>query len=205
MKTRLATVIACTLMFGAAVAHADEAGDWVFKVGVAEADPKSDNASFDNGALQVDVGSAAQLSLTGEYLFTPNWGMELLASIPFEHDIKINGTTAARVKQLPPTLSVQYHFNPGGSVSPFVGLGLNYTIFFNEHTTGPLAGTDLSLGSSLGPALHAGLDFRLNDRWLITGDIRWMHMSTDAKVNGVKLGTVDIDPFVYGLAIGYRF
>jgi len=204
VKNTLSIAIACAAMLTATAAQAEDY-NWVFKTGVGFADPSSDNKTLANGSLEVDVGSDTELTFTGEYLFTPSWGMELLASLPWEHDIKLNGVTAARVKQLPPTLSVQYHFNAGGAVSPFVGLGLNYTIFYSEHAEGPLSGADLSLGSSLGPALHAGLDFRLNDQWLITGDIRWVGMSTDVKVNGAKLGSVDIDPLVYGIAIGYRF
>ena len=131
--------------------------------------------------------------------------MELLAATPFKHVVHLNGAKAAEVSHLPPTVSLQYHFNPGASVSPFVGVGLNYTAFFDVHETGPLAGTQLTLDKSWGAAVHAGIDFALNDRWLISADVRWMDIDTDARVNGVKVGTVNIDPLAYGVAVGYRF
>jgi outer membrane protein len=185
---------------------ADEPGDtWIVKVGAHVVDPKSNNGTIAAGAYKVDVGSGTEATITGEYLFAPNWGVELLAALPFSHDIKLNGAKAATVKELPPTASVQYHFNASGVVSPFIGAGVNYTLFFNEHEKGPLTGTNLSLSNSWGPALHAGIDFNIDRNWLITVDARWIGISTDVKVNGTKLGSVDIDPLVYGFAIGYRF
>lgn len=204
MKTRLAAACGLVLMAGAMTAHA-EGSDWVVKVGAHVADPKSNNGSLAGGTLEADVGSDVKPTITAEYMLNPEWGVEVLASLPFEHDIELNGVKSGSAKHLPPTISAQYHFNAGGSVSPFVGLGLNYTFFFSEHTTGPLAGTRLSLGSSIGPALHAGIDFRTSDRWMITADIRWMNLDSDVKVDGAKVGTVHIDPIVYGVAIGYRF
>jgi len=205
MKSKLTTALLCALAFGAAVAHADESDHWVVKVGVHNVDPKSDNGSLVNGALKTEVGSNVRPTITAEYLFDANWGIEALAAVPFEHDVKLNGVQSATTKHLPPTVNVQYHFNPSGSVSPFVGVGLNYTYFFSEHTTGPLAGTKLSLSNTWGAAVHGGVDFRINDRWLFTLDARWIGIEPDASVNGVKVGTVHIDPFVYGVAVGYRF
>jgi len=186
-------------------ALADDLGNWVFKVGVHEVDPKSNNGTLAGGALKTDVGSDVKPTITGEWMYNQNWGVEVLASLPWDHDVKLNGVKAATTKQLPPTFSAQYHFNPGGAVSPFVGLGLNWTLFFSEHTTGPLAGTRLKLTDTLGPAVHGGVDFRLNDRWLVTLDARWIKIDPSAKVNGAKVGTVHIDPLVYGFAVGYRF
>jgi outer membrane protein len=185
-------------------ARADD-GSWVVKFGVHEVSPKSDNGQLAGGALKADVGDSARPTVTLEYLVTPNWGVEALAALPFQHEVRLNGVKAADVKQLPPTFSVQYHFMPDQPFSPFVGVGLNYTRFFSIHETGPLTGTRLDLSDSWGGAVHAGVDMRLNERWLLTADVRWMDIETDAKVNGAKVGTVKIDPFVYGVAAGYRF
>lgn len=200
----LVSAIALVLAAGSPLIHAQDP-NWIVKVGVHTVDPKSDNGTLAGGTLKSEVGSDVKPTITAEYLFAPEWGVELLASLPWKHDVKLNGVQAATTKQLPPTLSVQYHFNPTGKISPFVGLGLNYTIFFSERTTGPLTGTKLSLDNSLGVAAHGGIDFRINERWLVTLDARWIKIGTDAKVNGTKVGTVNIDPFAYGIAVGYRF
>jgi outer membrane protein len=200
----LVSAIALALVTTAPLVHAQDP-DWIVKVGLHTVDPKSDNGTLAGGTLKSDVGSDVKPTITAEYLLAPEWGIEVLASLPWKHDVKLNGVLAATTKQLPPTVSVQYHFNPTGKVSPFVGFGLNYTLFFSEHTTGPLAGTKLSLDDSLGVAAHGGIDFRIDERWLVTLDARWIKIDTDAKVNGTKVGTVHIDPFAYGIAVGYRF
>jgi outer membrane protein len=82
---------------------------------------------------------------------------------------------------------------------------VNYTIFFSQSTTGPLAGTDLDLDNSWGLAAHTGIDFAVGtDKWLRV-DARWIDIDTDVKVDGGGVGTVNIDPMVYGAAFVWQF
>jgi len=129
----------------------------------------------------------------------------VLASLPFQHDIELNGVKAGSTQHLPPTVSLQYHFNGSGKVKPFIGAGVNYTIFFSQDTTGPLAGADLDLDNSWGLAAHAGLDFAVGDKKWLRVDARWIDIDTDVKVNGASVGTVNIDPMVYGAAFVWQF
>ncbi|MDC8014891.1 OmpW/AlkL family protein [Tahibacter soli] len=184
--------------------HAAE-GDWVLRVGAHNVDPKSNNGRLAGGTLRAEVGSEIRPTFMLEYFLSRNLGFEILAALPFEHEVKLNGVKAADVKHLPPTLSLAWHFNPEGRVSPFLGVGINYTTFFDIHETGPLAGTQLGLKKSWGAAVHAGVDFAIDERWSLMLDARWMDIDTEARVNGVKVGTVNIDPIVYGFAFGYRF
>ncbi len=188
-----------------AYAQAQVDDRWVVKVGAHNVDPKSDNGKLAGGTLAASVSSSLRPSAMVEYLLTRNIGIELLAAYPFQHDVKLNGAGAAQTKELPPTLSLQYHFLPQGAISPFVGVGLNFTRFFSVGERGPLAGTDLTLSNSWGVATHAGLDFRINEQWLAGVDLRWIDIDTTARVNGTKVGTVNIDPLVYGAYVGYRF
>ena len=135
-----------------------------------------------------------------------NLGIEAIAAWPFEHDISIEGLgKVGSTKQLPPTVSLQYHFNSKGKVSPFVGAGINYTTFFSEDTRGALAGTNLKLDDSWGLAAHAGVDFAVNDRSAIRVDLRWIDIDSKAKLDGANIGTVNIDPLVYGAAYVMKF
>ena len=86
-----------------------------------------------------------------------------------------------------------------------MGVGVNYTKFFSETTRGALAGGDLSLRGSWGLALHAGLDFKLNEKSAIRVDARWMDIDTRVRLDGVNLGTANIDPLVYGAAYVLKF
>ncbi len=181
------------------------AEDWLVKVGAHQVTPNSNNGSLAGGALKTDVDSDIQPTITVEYFFNKNVGVELLASTPFKHDFSLNGTAAGSTKHLPPTLSLQYHFNPENQLSPFFGVGINYTTFFQEKTTGPLAGTKVHFKDSVGLAIHAGVNYALSPKWVASIDARWINIESKASVNGVSVGNVRIDPWVVGAAVGYRF
>jgi len=102
-------------------------------------------------------------------------------------------------------VSLQYHFNSAGKVSPFIGAGLNYTTFFSEKTTGALAGSKLKLDDSWGLAAHAGVDIALTEKSALRVDMRWIDIDSKVKVDGSDLGTAHIDPLVYGLAYVMKF
>ena len=193
------------LLFSAAVAcsplvaNAHKQGDWLVRVGASNVDPKSDNHPL------VSVDDQVSLTFDVTYMYSSNIGLELLASAPFEHDITIDGTRVADTKHLPPTFSLQWHFLPDGAIQPYVGLGLNYTRLFSESTFGPLAGANLSLDDSWGFATQVGVDVPIGDTWFVNGVVRYIDIETDAKLDGIDIGTVKIDPWVYGLHFGRRF
>ena len=199
--------IAIALAFGAAVpAFAQSRGDWTLGVGAHQVNPKSDNGTLAGGTLPLDIDSDVKPTITFEYFLRDNLGLEVLAALPFKHDIAIDGVgNVGSTKHLPPTFSLQYHFNSKGKVSPFLGAGLNYTTFFSEDTQGALEGTDLKLDDSWGLAAHAGIDIKVSERGAVRVDARWIDIDTEVKVDGAKLGTANIDPLVYGVAYVLTF
>jgi outer membrane protein len=209
MKT-MKLALATSLVLAAAVAapaHAGGAGTWEFKIGAHNVNPKSDNGTLRAGAaaFDVEVGSNTRPTFGFGSWLTDHLQLDLLAAIPFEHEVKLNGARAADFKHLPPTLTLQYHFNPGGDVCPFVGVGVNYTYVYSEAETGPLTGTRLDLDNSFGLAAQVGIEFKLNDRWSLAGDVRWFDIDSDAKLNGASLGTVAVDPIGVGIFAVYSF
>lgn len=192
----LHTFILGLLLAGPCVA---EQGDWLVRAGAHNIMPKSDNGDV------VEVENDTMVTFNISYFATDNWAIELLAALPFKHDIElIGGGKVAQTKHLPPTLSVQYHFMPERSIRPYIGAGVNYTIFFEEGTTGALDGSRLSLDNSVGLALQVGVDIDINDRWFTNLEIRHIDIDTKAKLNGNSIGTVEIDPWLAGLNIGVR-
>ncbi|MBO1515754.1 OmpW/AlkL family protein [Psychrobacter halodurans] len=191
-------------------AFAVPAGTWTVAAGAHYVDPKSDNGTLNNG-LSVDVDGDVRPTISGEYFVADNVGVELLAAIPFHHDITLtdaNGNEVdAKTQHLPPTLSVQYHFdgyNLPMNVKPFVGVGVNYTTFFKERVyLGN--GNDLELDDSVGVAGHIGLDIPYAPTESFRIDARYMDIKTDASLNGNDLGEVDISPWVYGVAFVKQF
>ncbi len=156
--------------------------------------------------MKVDVDSDIKPTITGEYFIADNLGIEVLAALPFKHDISINGLgRVGSTKHLPPVVSLQYHFNSAGKVSPFLGAGLNYTTFFSEDTTGALAGSKLKLQDSWGLAAHAGVDFAIGEKGALRVDLRWIDIDSKVKLNGEKIGTVNIDPLAYGVSYVFKF
>ena len=126
------------------------------------------------------------------------------------------------VEHLPPTFSVQYHFSPDAKFQPFVGLGLNYTTFLSEDLDSfwvdlvpgeQLGIIDYSLDDSFGLAAQVGADWMLNEQWLVNFDVRWINIESDLTVTidvgegpeSGELGTVEIDPWVFAINLGYRF
>ena len=200
-KLKFAAVSGLVLSMGLAnTAIAFEPGDWLVRAGASVVDPKSDNSDI------VSVDSATSFTFNFTYMMTDIWGVELLAAYPFEHDISLlDGTQVTTTKQLPPTVSIQYHFMPTSKFQPYIGVGINYTNFFSEKTMGPLEGTDLSLGDSWGFAGQIGFDVMIGENWFLNVDGRYMNIETKAKLDGISLGTVKIDPMVYGANIGFRF
>ena len=199
VKTALLAGAALSMGF-AGTAVAFEPGDWLIRAGASYVNPASDNHDI------VSVESATSFTFNVSYMMTDVWALELLAAYPFKHDIELlDGTKAGSTKQLPPTFSLQYHFRPTEQFQPYVGVGLNYTNFSSEETTGPLEGTDLNLGDSWGLAGQIGFDVLFNDDWFFNLDVRYIDIDTKATLDNVSLGKVEVDPWVYGVHIGYRF
>lgn len=193
-------VAACTvaLIAGASSqAFAVEKGDIIVRAGAIVADPNGDGGL--NGTLTVEDN--AQLGISTSYMLTNNIGVGVLGATPFEHDIKLNGNKIGTTKHLPPTVTVQYHFNTKGNAKPYVGAGVNYTKFFKEQST--LGSLDLE--ESTGLAAEVGVDYMVNKNWGVNAAAWYMDIDSDAKLNGNALTTVEIDPWVYMIGASYKF
>ena len=203
MQVRMNKVLAAGIALGlgfSGTAAAFEPGDWLVRVGASYVSPASDNHEA------VSVQSATSATINFSYMMTDCWALELLAAYPFKHDLELlDGTKIGSTRHLPPTLSLQYHFRPTEKLQPYLGFGVNYTSFFDEKTTGPLAGTDLNLGDSWGLAGQAGFDILLSDNVFLNLDVRYIDIDTKARLDDVSLGKVEVDPWVVGGHIGFRF
>ncbi|TNH13935.1 OmpW family protein [Halomonas sp. BL6] len=203
LPTLLATGFAAATLAISSQAIAYGAGDFFTRVGVAKVAPKSDNGSLAGGAFAVDVQDKTDFAFTLGYRFHDKLGVELLAALPFEHDIQLNGESLASTKHLPPTLTLQY-YPLGGSdarVQPYVGAGINYTRFSDEQ----LAIGELDLDDSWGAAAQIGVDLLIDEHWALNAAAWYLDIDTDATVNGAAAGTVAIDPMVVMAGLSYRF
>ena len=204
MNKFAALTLAAALSSTALPALAQSRGDMTLGLGLHSVTPDSGASTTTAGLIDVDAN--VRPTITFEYFVADNIGVEVLAAWPFEHDINLIGTgKIGKTRHLPPTISLQYHFTNQTQMTPFVGVGLNYTHFFDETGVGPLAGTPISLDDSWGLALHAGLDIAISDRGALRADVRWIDIDTDVTVGGTPIGTVNIDPWVFGAAYVLKF
>lgn len=233
--TKLSSIIALSAVC-AAPTFAYEAGDIILRIGATEVAPDADsdslalNGSVDalNGFLgagpsSLDVDDNTQLGINLLYMYNSNWGVELLAATPFEHTASGKGALAgvgdiADVKHLPPTLSAIYYFDSKSKFKPYVGAGINYTIFFDEDLTSGAdavlsslgqTGGDVELDDSWGLSFQVGADYEIDNNWHVNASVRWIDIDTNAEItfdNGNKIdGDIEIDPYVYTLSVGYKF
>ncbi|ETF03358.1 membrane protein [Advenella kashmirensis W13003] len=214
--------VACTVAVGSllatpAVAH--EAGDWIVKAGLTSVMPTSDNGTVGKAiaprGIGLDIDSSTRPSFSLTYMATRHLGIELLAAAPFQHDIRgdapdLGGDIGriGKTRHLPPTLSLQWHFLPDAAVQPYVGVGVNYTTFFHTKPTGALRelGVEkLTLSDSWGLAAQVGADVRLSENWFMNASVRYIDIKTKVRIDGTKIGTAKVNPWVATIGVGYRF
>lgn len=165
----------------------------------------------------VKLNNAVMPEIDATYMATDNIGFELIASTTKHTASGTTGTTGsigelAKTWVLPPTLTVQYHFNPKGAVRPYVGAGLNYTIFWNTKPTAALEAavgkTHVHMNDSFGWAAQAGVDVDITPKTFVNLDVKYIDMRTTARLDTTAIGTqqvrVDINPLVFGVGLGFR-
>ena len=221
MRMHVVVSIAALALSSAAFAH--QPGDIILRAGVAHAAPEDSSSKIKiNGTgvagTKATVGNDTQLGLTGTYIVAPHFGIELLAATPFTHQVKVKGLGPlldgkfGKVTHLPPTLSAQYFFlDTQSKFQPYAGLGLNYTMFFDEKLSShhkALGFRKLKLDDSWGLALQLGADYQITDKLFLNAAVWKIDMKTTATANlgsnKVKVD-VDVDPWVYFVGLGYKF
>ena len=214
-KTLCGVAVLAILASGNALAHKE--GDFIVRGGLAAVVPNDSSDDILGSSDELEVKSDTQLGLTLGYMITDNISFEVLAATPFSHSISTNYGNpdlgeVAETKHLPPTFMLQYYFGEAESdIRPYVGAGINYTVFFDEELngTGTAAGlSNLSLDDSWGLAANVGVDYMLNDDWFLNASVWYADIETTAKytAGGQEYSTdVTIDPWVFMIGGGYKF
>ena len=196
-----------------------EAGDVLLRVRAVVVSPTENSGSilpaFPGEGVEVSDSFAPEVDVT--YMATDHIGFELIAATT-KHDFAGTSGTTGTIGELgstwvlPPTLTVQYHFAPDAPVRPYIGAGINYTAFYSEDASTGLENaigpTNVSLSDSWGWALQAGLDIDIGENIFLNFDVKYIDIDTTATLGNAAAGTqqvdIDLDPFVFGIGIGFR-
>lgn len=225
-----ASLIAMALATPLAQAH--QAGDLIIRAGAATTAPNEDSGQLKLDGAKVastkaTLDSDTQLGLAFAYMLTDHVGIELLAATPFQHTVGVRGVSAATgiagldgkladVKQLPPTLSLQYYpLAPTSRFQPYAGVGINYTLFYDEDLSGARKQqgfNNLKIQDSVGFAGQLGFDYMLSEHMMVNASVWYVDIDTKASVDGpTALGVgrtkvdLEVDPWVYMVGVGYKF
>lgn len=203
-----------------------EAGDFLIRAGVATVttNETSSGVKGDRGSIaganlggKTKLSNDTQLGLNFTYFFHQNLGVELLAASPFNAEAQIKDTGAVDGKlgkftYLPPVLSLVYHPLSGASQwQPYVGLGINYTWFYQENLSSGSKASGLSnfrIKNTWNPAYQIGLDYLWDDNLVLNAQVRYIDLATTAYVDvGADRAKVDfrVKPVAYMMGIGYKF
>ena len=172
----------------------------------------------------VNISNTFIPELDFTYFFTKNIAAELILGTT-KHDVKTAGSDISAVGGpanasvdlgsvclLPPTLTLQYHFFPMKEkiFKPYVGAGINYTLFYNEKAGSAVKGVQYD--NAFGFAAQLGFDLMLDDTFFINADVKRLFLSTDVTVDASNLAAglsipaeVDIDPWLLGFGVGMKF
>lgn len=204
------------------------------KLGLVNIDPHSSATAVAGpftplDTLSLKVQSQSTLFFSASTPLNDQWEAELALGVPPTHDVALvilkptsvpasvaalDGSIAAKVRQVAPTLFANYKFGDSSSqIRPFVGIGVNYTKFDKTESTsvndavngGP---TTIKLKDSVGLAAQLGITAKLGGPWSLTG--AWSTARVNTKMTTNTLGierTADIvfHPSVLTLALGYSF
>ena len=197
------------------VAAGDYNGDFMARVGVTVVHPDSSADVFVAGALlpggNAEVSTEVIPSLTLTYFLNKNIAAELFCCFArpnVEGKGVISGLDLGDTWIFPPAVTLQYHFDPIGAFKPYVGAGVQYIAFFGESVS-PALGTRIQLDDAFGFTLQAGVDIAIGGGWYLNADVKRTWLDTDADWGVTGLGRVtadvDVDPWLFTAAVGYRF
>jgi outer membrane protein len=158
--------------------------------------------NLDGAEVNISTSVVPELDFT--YFLSENWALELILGTT-KHDVDVDDELdLGHVWLLPPTLNLQYHFT-GGDAKPYLGAGINYTIFYGIDEGDVV---DMDYDNAVGFSMQAGLDYNLNDKWFLNLDIKKLLLKTDVTVDAGEAiipVEVDINPLIIGVGVGMKF
>lgn len=150
------------------------------------------------------------MTFSASWYVTPSIAIELWGAqggeVGTEIDYELSpDTTLTRYRAKPMALSGQYHFMAGERFVPFVGLGWQRTKISDVSVNPDDIGVQgLEMDNVDGVIALAGVDYNINDRWFVRGDVRYLDGKSRTKtIDNTR--DVDMSTTTVGLSAGLRF
>jgi len=162
-------------------------------------------------ANAIRINSKVLPEIDFEYFLTPTWSSELILTYPQKQTVTVEKsalggpTDIGTFKHLPPILTGKYNFNPDGSFRPYLGAGVNFTLLSDVRLNVPTVGALELSRTSVGPAAQGGFDYKLAEHWFANVDVKWAMLRADVKYGSATVSRVEVNPFLFGVGMGYRF
>jgi len=203
-------------IIAAPVAQADDTGLMIRARGVYVTFDNSQNDGLGATANALAGHAGSEISANDRlipevdfsWFFTKNIAAELVLTYPQTVNIQLNDTYIGKIKALPPSLVLQYHFTDFGAFKPYVGLGVNYTLFSSrDNIIAGAAGQATVENSSVGMVAQIGMDYMFTKSFGLNFDVKYIQMETDVvlKASGTKVGALGLSPITTGVGLTYKF
>jgi outer membrane protein len=143
------------------------------------------------------------------YFFTKNIAAELVLTWPQQVNITAGAGNAnvGKITALPPSLLAQYHFTDLGAFKPYIGAGVNYTVFGNrQNFYGAGAGLQVE-PSSFGVVGQIGADYMFDKNWGANIDLKYATIATNVQQvsGGANIGKLTLNPWMPAVGVTYKF
>lgn len=222
-------VLVCLLTVALA-GFSQEATKWRMRVrGLAVSPQESAAIGVIGGDVKISTAYIPELDFT--YFFTKHIAAELILGTS-KHTLHTTGSNLSaiggsanadvdlgHVWLLPPTLTLQYHLPTAVGLKPYIGAGVNYTIFYNKNSGAVVK--DIKYENRFGFATQLGLDYDLCKKLYLNIDVKKIFLRTNATVDASNLTPAEhpelkpvlagigantkINPWIFGIGLGYRF
>lgn len=175
--------------------------------------------------VNLDVNSVSTPYFAYLRRLSPHWVGQLAAGIPPKTEtvgkgpatvgsVPFDGQVVSTAKWFSPSVVLNYVFRDEAETwRPYLGFGINYTKFYDLQSTaagnaangGPTA---ISLTSSLGPVVTAGIRWHIKDRWSAYASYDYAYVKSDYTGNTagvIRTTTVRFNPSTLVVSVGYAF
>lgn len=205
---KLGSIVAVAAAIAAMpAAWAQDSGSWIVRARAVHLD----SANKDSTGLGLTINNKTIPEVDISWFFARNWAAELVLTYPQKHDVTVQESALGgpvklgSFKHLPPTLTLQYHFNPDGAIRPYVGAGVNFTNISDVDLEVPTVGRLNLDRQSWGAAFGAGFDWKLDRNLYLNVDVKKVYIGADVTLGGAKVSEVKVDPVLIGVGLGWRF